>query len=142
MSDKLSFYKEFLQEVWSNGRAECLSLYVSDCSHATGLISDVEMTREDMEELVPALRAHLDHIRHDIRHSYESGDILHVLMTVSGTSKVSGNHVEFSGQSLLRFRDGKIVAMHDHYDLIGLFSQLGFLPVDTVALCLSSEKIS
>ncbi|WP_406720667.1 ester cyclase [Thioclava litoralis] len=142
MADKLDLYRQFLEEVWANGRVERLPAFVTDATESHGLITDVCMTRGDLEDLVPALRALLDAIQHDILYSYENGRFLHVMMRVSGLSKSSGETVAFTGQSLIEFDGDKIAGSQDHYDLIGLFSQLGFLPKDTVELCLSSEKIS
>ncbi|OCX62283.1 hypothetical protein BFP70_13980 [Thioclava sp. SK-1] len=142
MRQKIDIYSDYLDQVWRQGDITAIDRFWVQEAVSVGLIADFEMTRADISELVPAVHAHLDAIHYDILYHSQVDDVLHVVVQVNGMGHENRTKVSFTGQSTLVFTGDKFSRSYDHYDLISFFAQLGLLPPDTVALCLSGESLS
>ena len=71
----------------------------------------------------------------------ETGDWLWMLVQVTGISAQDGRDLSFTGQVAMRFEGDKIAEAYNHFDFISFFEQIGALPEETIALCLSGEQL-
>ena len=73
-----------------------------------------------------------------IDHHVEADGWLAALCIFKGTSH-EGRKVAITGTIYGRIADGKILEAYNHFDFLGLFTQLGQLPPDVLARCLAGK---
>lgn len=139
---KTEILNSWYQKAWSDGDLSELEDYFPAASIANGVIPSLPLSRNDFEAFVSALRSHLRDITIQIVHSVEQGDWLAVRIAFCATCAASGKPVRTSGQVMIRFEDGKMMESHNNFDYVTLFEQLGQLPQDTIAACLSGEELT
>ncbi len=54
----------------------------------------------------------------------------------------SSRKVRITGNVLLRIEDDTIIEAYNHFDFMGMFEQLGYLPEGTFGQCLSGHTVS
>jgi hypothetical protein len=73
-----------------------------------------------------------------IDHAIEADGWLATLCTFKGTTR-TGRPIAITGAIHARIADGKLLEAYNHFDFVGLFTQLGLLPEDTLQRCLSGR---
>ncbi|MEZ5686764.1 MAG: nuclear transport factor 2 family protein [Paracoccaceae bacterium] len=108
---------------------------------AAGGLQGLSLSPEDFRELVPAMRALFNDPKVTTLRAVETGDWLWMLVQVTGISAQDGRDLSFTGQVAMRFEGDKIAEAYNHFDFISFFEQIGALPEETIALCLSGEQL-
>jgi hypothetical protein len=96
---------------------------------------------EGFKEFHSALRGLLSDFVITIDKSIESGDWISAVCTLRAKSRQSGAPVAITGSLMVRIVDGKLTEAYNHWDFLGLFSQLTLLPSGTFERALSGEKV-
>ena len=73
-----------------------------------------------------------------VDHHIEADGWLAALCTFKGTAP-DGRAVAITGTIYGRIADGKILEAYNHFDFLGLFTQLGLLPPDVLVRCLAGK---
>ena len=96
-------------------------------------------SRDDYKQFVTALRTTFPDIHFTIEDEVADGDQLAVRWTMRGTHQgdlvmpagpipPTGNQVQVSGITLIRFTEGKVVEEWQNADNLGFLQQLGVIP--------------
>jgi predicted ester cyclase len=90
---------------------------------------------EGLKEMVTAYRSAIADLRITIDHQFTEGDYVATRYTIRGShdgdlmgTPPTGRDVEFTGITVSRCRDGKIVEEWELVDTVGLLRQIGVLP--------------
>lgn len=137
--NKLETLELWYREIWQNG-----NLAVIDEVFAPGKIASLPLpgdmaTREEFAEFLAAAQMLLTDITPVITQSVEQGDRLAAVVTVHAKRADNGQPVLAASHIMARFENGKIVEKHTLLDLMSLFEQLGQLPQDSVAICMTGQ---
>jgi predicted ester cyclase len=90
---------------------------------------------EGLKEMVKAYRSAIADLHVTIDHQFTEGDYVATRYTIRGShdgdlmgTPPTGRDVEFTGLTVSRCRDGKIVEEWELVDTVGLLRQIGALP--------------
>lgn len=137
----LDLLRDWFRQVWIEGDIAAIERFFAPQALAAGLVPGAGLGPADFAAFVPALRQHLRNPEITIRHHAETADTLWALIEVRAEAAQDMTPIRFDGQVMIRLAEGRIVAAHNHFDLVTLFEALGLLPPDTIALCLAGERI-
>lgn len=139
---KTEILNSWYQKAWGNGDLSEMEEYFHASSTANGVIPSLPLMRNDFESFVTALRSLLRDISIDITQTVEQDDWLAARIAFRAACVVSGQQVQTSGHVMIRFQDGKMAESYNQFDYVTLFEQLGQLPQDTIAACLSGQELT
>jgi len=105
---------------------------------ARGLGMQVLVRPEGFKQFHRAVCALLRDTDLVVDHHIEAEGWLAALCTFTGSAH-DGRKVAITGAIHARIAEGKIVEAYNHFDFLGLFAQLGLLPEDVLARCLSGQ---
>jgi steroid delta-isomerase-like uncharacterized protein len=125
----------YTQEVWNQHRVDAIdNYYAPDYSHHDVSRPDIT-TLAGYKAWASALQGGIPDIVVAVDDLIADGDMAVKRWTASGIQSgelagipATGKPVRFSGVSIYKFRDGRIVESWYVYDLFGLLQQLGALP--------------
>jgi hypothetical protein len=137
---RIASMQAWFQRVWVDQDLEGIEDSFTHRDAAGGL-RGLDLRPEDFRELVPAMRALFDAPKITVLRAVETDDWLWILLQVDGVGVPTGEALSFTGQVALRFEGEKIAEAYNHFDFISFFEQLGALPPETIALCLSGETL-
>ena len=127
MADQQEAQKEFaarwFEEVWNQSRREAIDeMFPEDCVLHDG--NAEYRGPAEFKRFYDALRAQLSDVRVTPLETISEGDM--VCMRWSSTAKhlITGKHLEVTGMSILRFKDGRFVEARQNWDQHGLLQQL------------------
>jgi hypothetical protein len=130
------------KRVWEQNDLTAVAEYFDVDAMANGLMTDLAAELEDFQTIVPAVLRLIRNVKIKITHSMEDGDKAWAMIDITAQSADDMSPLVCSGQVMIRTKDNKIIEAYNHFDFLGFFEQLGFLPKNTIALCLSGEKLS
>ena len=136
MSDKnKALIRRWFEEVWNKGRAEAIAEMFADDGIAHGLSDDVDNPLRGPQGFLPfhaQFREAFPNIEVIVEDQIAEGDKVATRCSVRG--KHSGDSlgiaatqmpVEFTGVTITRIRDGKIVEAWNNFDFMKIYKQLG-----------------
>ncbi|MEM5475127.1 nuclear transport factor 2 family protein [Pacificibacter sp. AS14] len=138
----IEILQAWYQRVWEQNDLTAVAEYFDVDAMANGLMTDLAAELEDFQTIVPAVLRLIRNVKINITHSMEEGDKAWAYLEISAQNAKDLSPVVCSGQVMIRTKDNKITEAYNHFDFLGFFEQLGFLPKDTIALCLSGEHLS
>lgn len=139
---KLDILNAWFARVWIAGDYAAIETFFTPDSAASGVMRGLDLRPADFAELIPALMRFIESPAVDVLRSMETDDWLWVLARITATAAQSGAPVDFTAQIAMRFEGERIAEAYNHVDLVSLLEQLGALPAETLALCLSGERLS
>jgi hypothetical protein len=142
MSSKTEMLQDWFNRVWIGGDLSAIDDFFAPAPVASGLMSGLNMQPAEFRELIPALQYMLTPPEITIARAVETEDWLWVLVMVRTKAAHSQKPVEFSGQMMIRFEDGRFAEAYNHFDMMTMFEHVGTLPPEAMALCLSGERLS
>jgi steroid delta-isomerase-like uncharacterized protein len=137
------FIRRWFEEVWNNGREDAIDEMMDEGCVANGLADESGRAPRGPAEFKPFFRK--------FRGAYPEinvvvEDVISEGNKVAARCTVRGHHrgdtlgfpatqqpVEFTGMTILRVRDGKIVEAWNNFDFMSMFQQLGALRLDAPA---------
>jgi hypothetical protein len=130
------------ERIWEQNDLDAIDEYFDVDAMANGLMTDLAADLEDLKAIVPAVKRLIRNIKVNITHSMEDGDKAWAHLEIKAQSAEDLSDVVYTGQVMIRTKDNKIIEAYNHLDIMSFFEQLGFFPKNTIALCLSGEKLS
>ncbi|UWQ13245.1 nuclear transport factor 2 family protein [Aliiroseovarius sp. M344] len=137
----LELLKEWYDSVWVKQDLDAIDRLFTPDIEAQGMI-DFGVGPEDFRVLAEAMLAQVEvnEIRFD--REVELGDWVWVTFTAHAVTLANRAPVQATGQIMARINGGKIVEAYNQVDFLTFLEQLGYLPPDSLALCLSGEGIA
>jgi len=129
--------RRWFEEVWNKGRAEAIAEMFAEDGIAHGLSEDVNAPLRGPLGFLPfhaQFRGAFPDVEVVVEDQIAEGDLVATRCSVRG--KHSGDHlgikatqspVEFTGMTITRIRDGKIVEAWNNFDFMKMYRQLGAL---------------
>lgn len=142
MSEKVELLENWFQRVWNEGDLDAIDDYFSEDTKANGLMPDMRLGPQDFRDFVPLVLALLDDLHIELINNTENEDWLQSLYKVTARSSASSAPVQVLGQVTIKVKDGKITEAYNCYDFMGMFEQLGQLPEQSLAICLTGGTLS
>ena len=131
----------WLNAVWGDGRLDLIEPLFTQRAQAAGIMDGLNLGPKEFLEFVPAFRAHLHKMTISILRSFESEDWVWTLLKIDGIGVANCAPVSATGQLAMRFEGDQVAEAYNSFDAISIFEQLGLLPPETIALCLSGETL-
>ncbi len=133
-----SLIRRWFQEVWNEGRESTIDeLFVPDgVAHGLSQESGKRLLGPtDFKPFWRAFRSAVPNIRVAVDQVIAEGDMVVAQCTVRGAHTGHGlgipptfHSVEFTGVTIIRVRDGKIVEGWNNFDFLTLYQQLDMIP--------------
>ncbi|WP_191060877.1 ester cyclase [Geminicoccus harenae] len=128
------------RRVWTERDAAAIDeMCAPDCK-AYGLGPKPLVGPEQFRAFHQVLCGLLQETRLVVRQHIEQDGQLAALCTFSGRM-ADGREASADGVIYARVAGGKILEAHNHFDLLGFFTQLGLVPADTLECCMSGRPV-
>lgn len=133
--------REWYSRVWEQGDISAIDeLFVPD-TLAKGIVPDMELGVDELKFLVATIQEMITPPKVRIDKLVEHGDWVAGFMTLQAETLDARTPIEVGAMVFCRFRDGRIVEAYNSFDFVGFFEQLDLLPENTIALCMSGQRI-
>lgn len=137
----LNLIKRWFSEVWHQENYDAVAeLLAPDVTYG-GSLSSLVLPGVDYVEAVLALKALITDIQVEITHSIEQGDLASVRVAVTARAAHDKRPIFFTGQLTVRIKDGQFVEFLSNFDYFQMFEQLEQFPPDSLAVCLTGERM-
>lgn len=137
--------KDILQrwydEIWGKGNLDVIEELLCPDTLANGIFTAFSIRAEEFGELIQAGRTLLSDITTEIALCIEQDNRLAARLVFRAERADTGEPITFTSQVMVEFRDGKIVQMLNQLDYFTLFEQLGQIPREALAVCLTGQRL-
>ena len=130
-------------ELWNTGNPEIAKQLFSEDAERTDPNGAEPVRHRGAHQIatfVAEVRTAFPDFKLQLKEGVADRDHIAFHWTVSGTQKgefqgvpASGKRIEFSGMTLDRLRDGKVVSEHVYFDRLAMLEQLGVAPASANA---------
>jgi len=127
--------RRWFEEVWNKGRADAIPEMFAENGIAHGLSDDVHNPLRGPTGFLPfhgQFRSAFPNIEVIVEDQVAEGDLVATRCSVRGKHSgdslgIAATHspVEFTGMTITRIRDGKIVEAWNNFDFMRMYRQLG-----------------
>lgn len=138
---KKEILERWYREVWQNGNLDIIDEVFAPDNDAKLALLGVTTTRADIAEFVSTALMLLSDIKPTIIQSVEQGDWLAARIRVNANRADTGEPIEVFSHITARFKDDRIVEKQTLMDFFSLFEQLGQLPPEALAVCLTGQRL-
>ena len=128
------------KRVWVERDEAAIDEILAIDAAAHGLGGQTLVGPEGFKAFHRALCAQLSDTELVVDHHIEAAGWLAALCTFKGTTS-AGDRATITGSIQARIAEGRILEAYNHFDFIGLFTQLGLMPEDTWQRCFSGQPI-
>jgi steroid delta-isomerase-like uncharacterized protein len=138
--DNKAFIRRWFDEVWNKGSEEAVDEMMSDECVANGLADESGQAPRGPAGFKPFFRKFREsfpNIEVVVEDVIAEGDKVTARCSVRGHHRgdslgfaATQQPVEFTGMTIVRIRDGKIVEAWNNFDFMTMFQQLGALRLD------------
>ena len=139
--EKRDILQEWYQRVWIDADLDAIDQLFSPDTQAQGLLPDLKVGPDDFRELVPMFLDMVEDPKVSLDKVMEDGDWASALYSMRVTNPANGEPVIGSGQLFARFEGDKMVETYNSFDFMSFFEQMGLLPEQSMALCLTGQRI-
>ncbi len=138
---KADILRDWYTRVWENGDLAAIEDMFHPDTAADGLVPGLALGVDEFKFLVATIQELIEPPRIVIEKTVEQGDWLAGFASMHTRSIDLRHDLKVGGMVMARFDGPVIVEAYNSFDFITFFEQLGLLPDNTVALCLSGERI-
>lgn len=135
------FIQTWFQRVWNENDDSAICEMFSG-GKVGGLGAQTSLDPEGFGNFKNALCGLISDININVDKCIEDGAWVSALCTLSAKSIANKKDVVITGNVWVRIEDGKIQEAYNHFDFMGLWCQLGFLPSDSFEQGLMGNKIA
>lgn len=132
-----AFIRRWFEEVWNKGREEAIDEMFAEEGVANGLVDETGQPLRGPAGFKPFFRKFREafpEIEVVVEDAVAEGEKVAARCTVRGRHRgdslgfaATQRPVEFTGMTIVRVRDGKIVEAWNNFDFMNMFQQLGAL---------------
>lgn len=140
MSAHAEFLAHWFNDVWSNQSKAAIDEFLSSSADTQGLGADPQMSHTEFKQFHTSMCELIKDIDITMDHVVENDPWVSALVRLSARSIRSGEPVVMTGQVMVRIENNQIQAAFNHWDFAALWEQLGLLPQNSFATCLSGKK--
>lgn len=133
--------REWFSRVWEQGDVSAIDELFEPDVQAQGIVPDMEMGAEEFKFLVATIQEVITPPQIKINKLVEQDDWIAGLMTMHAQTQAERQPVNVACMVFCRFHDGRIVEAYNSFDFVSFFEQLGLLPENTIAICMSGQPI-
>ena len=138
---ELQLLETFLERAWNNADAGAIDdMY--DGGTVGGLGTHPLMTPEAFRGYHTAIFGLLHDFDFKLDMCQQDGPWISTLCTVNAKTRAGDEPVAIPGSMWVRVEDDKIKEAYNHFNFMGLWEQLGFLPEGSFEMALRGEKIA
>lgn len=138
---KKDILEEWYQRVWIEGDLNAIDEMFMPDTKAAGLVPEMRMGPDEFRELVPMFLDMVENPKVTLDKVMEDGDWASALYSMRVTDSATGKPVMGTGQLFARFEGDKMVETYNSFDFMSFFEQVGLLPEQSLALCLTGQRI-
>jgi steroid delta-isomerase-like uncharacterized protein len=128
--------RTWFEELWNQGKEETMERLFAADGIAHGLGADGSPLRgpEGFRPFFRAFRQAFPDLHVEVLRTITEGELVTTHCRVTGTHRgngmglATGNSVDFSGMTIVRVRDGKIIEAWNNFDFMSFYQQIGMLP--------------
>ncbi|TCL09529.1 ketosteroid isomerase-like protein [Shimia isoporae] len=140
--DKKQIIKDWFQRVWIDMDLDAVDEYFEPDTEAEGLLPDFGIGPNDFKVFVPMCRALLESLEVHVDKVLEEGNWVSAITSMRAVNPTTGQPFAAHGQLFCRFKEDKIVEAYNAFDYLSFFTQLGYLPPQSLELGLTGQKIA
>ena len=142
MKESQEVLKTWFHRVWTEEDQSAIDDIFPATGEARGLGAQSLVGPEDFKQFQSALCALVSDIHISIDKCIEEDGWTCALCTFSAVSRSDGSQITITGTVFGRIAGGKILEAYNHFDFLGLWCQLGYLPPNSFEKGLQGEKIA
>ncbi|MEP2530447.1 nuclear transport factor 2 family protein [Shimia sp.] len=139
--EKREILEQWYQRVWIDADLDAIDQLFSSDTQAQGVLPDLQVGPDDFRELVPMFLELVEEPAVSLDKVMEDGDWAAALYSMRVTNPANGQPVIGSGQLFARFENDKMVETYNSFDFMSFFEQMGLLPEQSLAICLTGQRI-
>jgi len=137
----LEVMETWFQRVWKEEDTSAIDeLFVPD-GRAMGLGANVLIGPEGFKQFHARLLGIISSVQVSVDKVIHSDDWSAAVCTLRATSRANGRPAVMTGSVMVRIADGKIMEAYNHWDFLGLFTQLELLPSGSFETALGGAKV-
>ncbi len=140
--NKKQIIENWFRRVWVEQDLDAIDDMFKPTSKAEGVLPGFEVGPDDFREMASMYLALVEDPMVCVEKVMIDGDWAAALWTMSIVNPVSGENVTGFGQLFVRFEGDIMVEAYNNFDLVNFFEKMGFLPEQTMALCLTGQKVA
>lgn len=142
MSNHKSFLENWYKRVWTDNDTKAIDELFAPEPCTKGLECHNPIDLESFKGFHAAITNILTDIEISVDQIFENGPWVSAMITIRGFGKGNGKAVEVTSGSFARIEGGKIREGYDHLDFLSFWTQLGYLPEDSLLKGLQGQKIA
>jgi hypothetical protein len=142
MTAKRELMERWFQKVWIEQDLDAIDDFFVEETQANGIVPDMRLSPQEYRDFVTMVVALVEDIHITTEVVTETGEWFQALFKVTARSVVDSAPVMVLGQVCVRFSGDKFVEAYNSFDFMGFFEQLGQLPEQSIALCLTGQSLS
>lgn len=142
VTNKQALIETWFQRVWSEENPDAIDELFAPDGKAIGLGAQTMVGPEDFKAFHHALCTLLTNFSITVDKSIQEGNWISALCTLRGTARTDGTSVTMTGSVLVRYQDDILMEGYNHWDFMGLWGQLGFLPKDAMEKGLQGKLVA
>ncbi|WP_422049964.1 ester cyclase [Shimia sp.] len=140
--DKQQIIKDWFRRVWIEQDMDAIDEMFRPDSTAEGVLPGFGVGPDDFREMATMYLALVEDPIVTVDKVMDDGDWAAALWTMSIANPTGGDRIKGFGQLFVRFEGKVMVEAYNNFDMVGFFQQLGLLPEQTIALCLTGQKVA
>ncbi|WP_296761702.1 nuclear transport factor 2 family protein [Sediminimonas sp.] len=141
MKPKSDILRDWYARVWEDGDLAAIAEMFRPDTAANGLVPGMAIGVEEFQFLVTTIQELIEPPRITIEKTIEQNDWLAGFVTMRTRSIDRRHDLHVGGMVMVRIENDLIVEAYNSFDFISFFEQLELLPENTIAICLSGERI-
>lgn len=141
--DKKNTLEKWFEEVWTKENTATIhEMFTPDHSgSAKGIKKNQGIGPDEFVEFQKLLLGLLKNIKIRIDNCIEQGDVISAECTLTANDRKTGTkELAMKGCVIGKIVNGKIINANNYFDFLNLFEDLGLLPDNTFATCLSGDQ--
>jgi hypothetical protein len=140
--DKQQIIEDWFRRVWVEQDMDAIDEMFRPDSKAEGVLPGFGVGPEDFREMATMYLALVEDPQVKVEKVMVDGDWAAALWTMSILNPMNEERIKGFGQLFVRFEENIMVEAYNNFDMVGFFQQLGLLPEQTIALCLTGQKVA
>jgi hypothetical protein len=141
MKSHKEIIETWFQRVWNEQDVSAIDeMFVGD-GHARGLGGNPMIGPKDFKVFHATFRKLLSDIAITVDMTVETGEWISAICTLKAKDPKTKAPITMTGSVMIRIVNGKLIEAYNHWDFVGLYSQLGLLPAQSFEKGLRGERI-